>query len=362
MELVRPIMENRKFNVRLYKPGDDDQIVELLKKSFPIWDANKDALNYWKCRYLNNLSNSKIIVSDKDGIIIGVDHHLFLRIKLFDSFLVGDYSGDTATHPDYRGMGVYSEMAKFLKKEDFGYYISNNPRILSSAKVRGEIRFPHEPQILIRIKDLDDHIRMKSMTNGAILKVLFSGAKTLHLPKQVLLSKIESKRDFEIVDVPLFGTNMDLFWGNILNYYDFIIEKNSSVLNWRYCDSRNERCIIKQAVRGREVLGFAVLMVKNEKEYPEGYMMELLTYPDRVDVTDALIKSVCRSADELNINVLYSMNIKGHYYQQVLERNGFVNSYKSPTIMCNSRDEKILDSLSLLDPKKTYLNYGDIFK
>lgn len=100
---------NPQILVRAWRPGDEDEIVDLLNSSYLGGWGN---MEQWEWRYLQDPSfkSSNIFIIESDGQIIGHrgshPRQLIIRGKKVPiAFL-----GSTATYPDYRGLGLYSRL------------------------------------------------------------------------------------------------------------------------------------------------------------------------------------------------------------------------------------------------------------
>ena len=62
------------------------------------------------------------------------------------------------------------------------------------------------------------------------------------------------------------------------------------------------------------------------KDYPKGYIVDLLTLPDRSDVLENLLINSLEIFNDNKINVVNCLSIKNHPYESILKRHGFINS------------------------------------
>jgi glucosamine--fructose-6-phosphate aminotransferase (isomerizing) len=63
------LSKNNDIIVRYYQPGDEEKIVELLKKTFPKWTEFKDPLGLWKWKYINT-PLARALLQYKDHIFL----------------------------------------------------------------------------------------------------------------------------------------------------------------------------------------------------------------------------------------------------------------------------------------------------
>jgi predicted N-acetyltransferase YhbS len=335
-------MENKKdYITRPYQFGDEEQIVQLFKLVFKDWpkhDIQGTAADHWRWKFLDLPDkHNRIIVAEHDGKIIGISSGLSLKIKIGEKTFIGQKGADAAVHPDYRGMGVFSSIDKIKHKmlADIGYNISysvtSNPILIERSKRRNiERPFPHPIIYLVRIQDIDKHLKYYEYDRAdTVLKYGYIGAK--------ILSRLEPKKtikklsEFEVNEVTSFGLEINKFWEQLKTGYDFIVEKTMEYLNWRYCDPRGGFYKILLARDDDRVIGYIVYKVNRfREEYPRGNIMETLALPDRGDVIEALIKEVVARFDLMDVNIVHAQIIKGHPYAAMLKRHGFVDSRVKP--------------------------------
>jgi hypothetical protein len=136
-------------------------------------------------------------------------------------------------------------------------------------------------------------------------------------------------------------------------------------LNWRYCDPRSNlqgRYFVKKAEQDGENLGFIVLRYREKDDYPEGYIVDLLTLPDKMDAARRLLEEACLFLWELGVNVVHYRVIKNHPFQALFSEQGFIEvpSKLHMTFKMFTDKEKIRvirDS----KPNQIHFNYGDYY-
>lgn len=372
---VSGVKLSKEFVTRPYQNGDEESIVELLSLAFPEWANRKNSLDYWNWKYRDTPLGSSIIVAVSGGKIIGVGHDIRLNIKVGSTVLSSQYGDDFATHPDYRGIGVYNKILKIVqeiqeKEVKFDYWLSNNPIIINNARKNlvepGRFQFPYKLIHMFRVRDMALHVKKKSVKNPTLVHQGFSVVKTLNKAKNVLPAKKHlNAEDFRIVKTLSFDDHADALWEKVKDNYNFIIEKEQSYLNWRYCDPRGGIYLIKEAKIGNETLGFVVLEVRGEADYPEGYIVDLLTMPKRLDIAYTLLKNSCEYFDSLGLNAVHFQIVEGHPFQGLASKTGFVElpGTSKLYIGCSiadgcGRDQRILEFSS---PNRLYFNYGDYY-
>ena len=353
------------FIYRLYKPGDETGILDLLKLSFAEWTAIEKTLDHWRWKYLKTPIGTDIVVAEDNGKIIGVSHNMELRLKLGSSMILTHFGADTATHPDYRGKGIFGKIVEVLEKirieKQLGleYAASSNPAIHKEWQKRGRTIFPHPISIMVRIKNVDLHLKMRPIDNPLVLKTGYYVKNTMRIINKTLKPRISTSDNFVIEEVTNFKKANNEFWEKIKLHYNFILEKNSDYLNWRYSDPVS-KYIIKKATSNEELLGFSVIKISEKTDYPEAFIYELITLPNRPDVALALFNECCKTCDKMKINIIYYMVPKGNSYSKIANKTGFVDSERELFITCHiigtQVDFKVMEKSS---PNQIYFTYSD---
>lgn len=125
----------------------------------------------------------------------------------------------------------------------------------------------------------------------------------------------------------VFLREIEDFWINVSKHYDFIIVRNKEYLNWRYCDPRAGDFVIRKVEIEGQILGFSVLKInKLKKDYPVGFIVDMITSPNRLDVANRLIADAVEYFDNRDINIINCQVIKGHPFEMIYRRHGFLDS------------------------------------
>jgi hypothetical protein len=360
-------VENASVNIRLYQPGDDENIVKLLQKTFPKWDNFPDPLNVWRWKYLNMPLRSIVVVAVMDDKIVGCDHSIIFNAKIGSESTVICYTDDVAVDIDFRKLGIWSKMSHYKDEmnntTNYEYATTINPIVKNSWIRRGFIAFPFTVTRMVRIKDVNLHLRMRPMENSLLVKWGYSGLKLLNLIMHYSSSLVDYRDNFKIVEITKFDDSIDTFWDKIKDDYNFILEKKHIYLNWRYFDPRGTHHLIMQVMYGGEILGFAAIAIREEGKYAEGYIEDLITLPKRLDVADALLDHICKHFDMLGINSVYYQVVEKHPYQNLSNKYGFINSQSKPNIYLKNKRASTLSDwdqfLRKTSPSQVYFDYAE---
>ena len=92
--------------------------------------------------------------------IIGVSGGFYLETKLGENIYLTQYGGDEGVHPDYRRMGVATEMGeiqlKILERDGVKLFtaVSTNPIVIKNRNKRGRPPFPKKILELVYVEDI----------------------------------------------------------------------------------------------------------------------------------------------------------------------------------------------------------------
>jgi len=337
------------YFARSYRLGDEEGIVELLQLVFKGWphiDLSCSPLDHWRWKFEDNPIQKRFItVAEIENKIIGCLHIIPLRIKIGDDVYLCSTSVDFAVHPDFRERGVSRKVANLSseKRRDGGvnldYHITGNP-ILIKGLLKDRPHFPYNVVNLVRInvvnlvriRDINKQLEIMPVENAWLKKYGYYLIKIFNDFKNALKGK-PMKHDLSIHKIDRFSENINEFGKAVSGHYKIIVERSRDYLNWRYCDHRAGDFTIKQAEEGGRILGYSVLRINRyRRDYPVGFIVDLLTLPDRLDAADALAADAVHFFDDSDINIVNYQVVRGHPYEEVLKRHGFVKcSYPGET-------------------------------
>jgi GNAT superfamily N-acetyltransferase len=369
----------KNYTVRPYHSGDEEEIVELLELVFDGWpkfDLECTPLDHWKWKYLDNpLKTSFIALGVNEDEIIGANQALPLRIKVGEEVFLGTCGSDLAVHPDYRRIGVKTrthELKEEMRKPagvSVTYSVTSNPILIQSRRRRGRPMFPHPLINLVRIRDIGRQIKAMPIKHAWLTKMGFNVVRIINDIQNVFrASKFDE--EFRVREIHAFDERIEPFWEKVSKHYRFIIERNMDYLNWRYCDPRAGGFIVKQAENDEgEILGYVVIRINRyRKDYPIGFIADLITLPGKLDVANLLVADAMKYYDALDVNIVNFLVPKNHPHEYVMKRNGFLNSRLKIDLIFHPIEnerlpiekENFLERLKSFPLDKVYFTYGDI--
>jgi len=220
------------YSFRTARVTDFEALEKLVNEFLPGFVQN----GYWRWKYLLNkdFHPSFIVVTEKNGEIIGCIHWLPGRIKIASNIEVSaNLFTDTATIPQYRGRGVHKSMQSFMRNVgileskgailDYGYLINERfSRAISYTPIKSSTRsyklLLNWKRTLRKVKEANSSIKsnpeVRKMLTGLNLVLLFrlKGAPPLTLSFEkggISASERELKNANVVIESDL-GTFMSL--------------------------------------------------------------------------------------------------------------------------------------------------------
>jgi len=361
----------KEYEVRAFRAGDEEAIVELLELVFDGWpkfDLLCTPHAYWMWKYQNNpLRMNQIVVGVSDNRIIACLHSFSLRIKIGNKVCSGTQTFDLAVHSDFRRMDIFNKMLDLAHKirkrsgSQFHYYLTLNPWLRKHLS-KFYHKFPHHARRLFRIHDVGLQLRKNPMKYGFIYQYGIRLMKLANQCRNALRPYRSSSYDFDMEKIIHFDERVEGFWEEIRDHYHFIVERSRDYLNWRYCDPRGGDYLVKIAQRDAKILGYMVLRIeRHQPDYPIGYIVDLLALPNRLDVATALVEDAVSYFDGQHINMILYMLMRNHPYEAILKRNGFIVKRERVPLFYKAYAEiRELRKREIRSPSRIHFVYGDL--
>jgi hypothetical protein len=307
-----------------------------------------------------------VTLCEKDEEILGVSHSSIINVKLGEEIFAAGQSVDTAVQPDHRLKGIRTRLTdkrfEYFEERNirFNLAVTGNPYLINSLERKKRPKFPHNIPCYTRILDIEKHLENIPMDNEWIIKAGFHALSFLNaINKQI--KQVPSNGDIQIKQVEFFDDRVNTLWGVSAEQYDYIGVRDKTYLNWRYCDLRAGNFRVTIASEKDDIVGYIVSKVNRyNPEYPVGFIVDLLTLPERPDVVHILLEQERENFDSIDVNVVLCLMVKGHPYEKILPLHGFLNShinYQAYIIPVGEHEEytRIKD----FKPERIYYSWGD---
>jgi len=114
-------------------------------------------------------------------------------------------------------------------------------------------------------------------------------------------------------------------------------------------------------MENNKILGYIVLRInKFLKAYPTGFVVDLITYPNRVDVAEMLFNDAIEFFNQNNVNVIQVWIIRNHPLHNMFKKSGFnmgsTNVHVLYSMIIGEKENERLKTSSI---EKLYFQYGD---
>ncbi len=367
------------FEVRHARAGEEEAIVALLQSVFEGWphfDLGCTPLEHWTWKYRGNpIGPSKVSVLAGTDRIVGCCHANSLLFTVCGETRRAGLATDIGVHADFRGRGLSKPLRRHVREVvgsagfHFALFFTTSP-ILYKTFSRDRPRFPHRIANLVRVRDLDRQLQAIPVDRPALMRLGYRTAVGLN-QLQNLWRSARYRHQTNIPEpavrqVDGFDERIEPFCQQLQGHYQFMLQRSREYLNWRYADPRAGSFCIRQAEQGDRVVGYSVLMINRFRpDYPVGYVVDLLTLPDRPDAAEALVADAVRSFDEEGINLVCCQVPARHDTREALARHGFVDSRLDLTLFfgrvsIRRNAPELLGQIQGTDPRRVHFCYGDV--
>ena len=102
------------YSTRSYRPEDESQILELLKLSLGESPLLQRTPDMWQWKHRNNHFGPSFVrvACDEDGMLVGMRAFMRWKFQVEGRPVRAVRAVDTATHPDYRRMGIFANLTR----------------------------------------------------------------------------------------------------------------------------------------------------------------------------------------------------------------------------------------------------------
>jgi GNAT superfamily N-acetyltransferase len=101
------------LEVRPFREEDEPRVLELLEASLGPRPGGKRSRELFRWKHLEGpFGRSLLLVAEADGKVVGLRALLRWRFRAGDRIVHAVRAVDTATHPDYRRRGIFSELTR----------------------------------------------------------------------------------------------------------------------------------------------------------------------------------------------------------------------------------------------------------
>jgi Acetyltransferase (GNAT) domain len=232
---------------RRYRPEDKAAVISVLRESIEDWHGDW-AEAYWAWKFERNPHGRALIwVGDDAGRIAGCYIWNPVRLNLGGETLLGAQSVDAATHTDYRGRGLFTELARAAAADEEAGELALVYAFPVEAAVRGQVRVGFEPRFTLT---------------------------PLHRP--LLAAPRRKRRDgLEIEEAASFDSRFDAFRSGG-GAWQLAVQRDAEYLEWRYHQHPTRSYETFACSEASEFRGYCVLAIESSsRRLRRGYVIDL---------------------------------------------------------------------------------------
>lgn len=238
---------DERFNIRAFRPGDEQAILDLFAQSFPHAPRS---LEHFRWKYQQNpFGNERISLAFEGEKLVG--HYSAYAVPFVDDEreLNAQQVGDTMTDPSIRHIGrgatsvlgrtalhFYANFADGKVAFNYGFNVANiqkfSLRFLRSDRV--------EP-VTYRVRDLRLH------------------------PVQTIKRTERWLRGFQLELVQRAGSEYDELFARARREYHFFVRRDARYLQWRYLDCPDIPYFVVAVRKWRKLAGWIVFRIRDNR-------------------------------------------------------------------------------------------------
>ncbi|UJH91300.1 GNAT family N-acetyltransferase [Antarcticibacterium sp. 1MA-6-2] len=319
------------MELKRYKEGDEEQILELFELAF----KKKLSKEFWLWRFKNNpfLDPEMINLMWEDDVLAGHYAVSALEMVVGDKEVLASLSGTTMTHPSFQGKGIFSTLS--LELYD---------RVNREHGVNMVLGFPNKNSHYGLVKKIE-------WKDVAIVPNL--SLSTGNLKKTVLTTSVKN--------IETFDDSHSGFIKNIISELGFSVSvsRSTKYLNWRYrdCPINDYSCL--EISKDGACVGVVITKIfqPDPSTGPELDIVDLFCAPDLKLLQEILIHVDNHYSEkgltDSNFNLWMSLFDPRHL---LMERLGFSPGMPL-TYMCTKEFSEGFSQIA--DYRNWYISMGD---
>jgi hypothetical protein len=311
--------------------SDMQNVVELLQIVF----KHPFSYDWWNWKFKSNPAGfwgeeGDMWVAESNGRLIGYYAIMPEKLKFGSETITVAQSVDTATHPDFRGMGIFPTLAQKVYMESRNRYrfIYGYP---SEMAFKGFSRLGWKDFRIIefiRFLDYDRPLGEYSKNRLAIwfAKVFLKTLVALKSVSTAIRSRKYESIESEIEEVEQFQNEMDDFWRAAEADKEIAVERTAAFLNWRFSRRFGDyKIYIARSVKDHKVTGYLVLKKTEIWKFQNVLdIVDILALSGEERLISRFIQIAIRIAKQEKLDLIHCRVSSWHKYAQVLSENNFI--------------------------------------
>jgi len=278
--------------------------------------------------------------------------HFFINRKKMTGALIAD----TGVKTRYRALGPALKLHKEIIKssQDFGLIMAF-PNKVGQAVI--EMVGFKKMKNLIKNKKIIKSITIikKKIKNPFIFKLLLPFVSMVDLGLRILDFRIFSGKKFTGCHIENFDKRFDDIWEKFSRKFDFIIDRSSNYLNWRYRKNyrKDHNIYVVYERDSQNLLGYVIYYIKNSSVYVDDFL-----WLEESLKLENLLSLFIRALRKKDVGRIVFEFMENSLIQKSFKRMRFFRMKSTAPILYFSSDE----SLNQIFPQliqKAFVTSGD---
>ncbi len=241
---------------RRYQPGDEDQILHLRRHVFGAVDQQRNTQEYWRWEFRDcPAGEATIWVAVAGESIVG---HYAIRPAMMQHCgepVLGSTSIDAMTHPDYRRESVFATLGKRAYADlaqDGPALTYIFPRKISMKGSIAKFDWKYLCALPVFVKPIDVAAVVERFISSRAALAPVRAVSRLLLDLSCRGHRTRPEERCEVRWLERFDQSNDDLWRQLSPRYPLAVVRDSTYMNWRYCDNpgRQYRTMVAEQAGG----------------------------------------------------------------------------------------------------------------
>lgn len=314
------------LSIRPYQEEDEPELLDLLTRSLGGGPVGRRPAELFRWKHIDNpFGRSLLLLGEADGRIVGLRAFLRWRFRAGDRIVEAVRAVDTATHPEYRGRGVFPRLTR---------------EAIDLVRDEADLVFntPNE-------KSLPGYVKLGWSVVGRMPVDV-----RVRRPVGFVwnLRSFSPRRPRPIVDAPSAADALgdddgvdELFRQGVGQSGHLATLRSVDYLRWRY----GAAPLLDYRAISLEGRGLAIFRVRPRRGLWEATIVELAVTPGDISIARELLRQVARSS---RVDHLTCSFPRGSTASRAASRTGYLRAPGAMTLVTNPlRDGLIPDPMVL---------------
>lgn len=317
----------REWHSRQYKEGDERGILDLHKLVF----GTEISAEYWLWEYGRNpAGQALIVVAESDEGIVGQYALLPRLMRVGDDISIGSLSVDTMVHPEYRGQGMFIKLAQEAyqlatrRGIHFIFGFPNGNSYYGFIARLGWAALYQGIPLWVKPLDLQDILKKRFVDNKLLASL---GGKVGNIAMKAFYNRLQRNTlACSIKEISSFDPRFDSLWNEASRDHKIMVVRDEAYLTWRFIDKPGNDYVVLIAEKGNHLLGYIVLRCMDEFGLQIGFIVDILTTPEEIEVSVDLISTAVNYFELRQMDIVSCLMLPDIRYSHSLKQAGFIKA------------------------------------